>query len=165
MKTGIFTLDRETLEEIGELLPGYVIRRAQEPGYFTLGAIDDHDEIIGITQFYINITEEGAGFAEIVYIYTMDGCRREGIGAKLLDKVNRILKKSGVPVSTVLVPASDRGMIRYETPAKEIDAFFEDCSYIASKDSIKSFKTVLEDIFQGLNDRNVKRYTRLAGRE
>ncbi|MBR1567365.1 MAG: GNAT family N-acetyltransferase [Lachnospiraceae bacterium] len=165
MKTSIYTLDRETLEEIRGQLPDYVTGCVHEPGYVTLGAVDGHDDIVGMVQFFVNITDDGGGYAEIDYIYTADNCRRQGVGSKLLNKVNRILKKSGVLVSTVLVPVSDQGAMVLDTPAKELKAFFEDCNYIKSTDSIHTFQTVLNNVFQGLNDKSVIRYARLAGRE
>ena len=167
MRTGIFTLDKTHLEMMNTQLPDYVVDRAADMGYFTIGAVvteDDEEMLVGAAQFYINITEEGECFAEIIYVYVREDYRREGIGAKLLERVSRILKKSGVNTSMTLIPASVRSTLQYELSPEEIESFFKDSSYIAMSEGMAAYSSVLFDVFPKLDENQVKRFVRLTNR-
>ena len=167
MRTGIFTLDKSHLEMMDTELPNYVVDRAADTGYFTIGAVvteDDEELLVGAAQFYINITEEGECFAEVIYVYVKDDYRREGIGAKLLERVSRILKKSGVNTSMTLIPASVKSVLKYEMSNEEIESFFKDSSYIALSEGMAAYSSTLFDIFPKLDEKQVKRFVRLTNR-
>ena len=166
MRTEIYTLDQEDLSLLRDEIPDYVINRSSEPGFFTLGAVgkaDDEDGIIGVAQFYINITEEGECFSELIYVYVNEEYRRNGIGTKLLERVSRILKKSDIKTSTFIVPDPLDDRLGYEISMDDLGKFFGECSYLKSKDDNKLLITTMDDLFENISKKRI-RFARLTGR-
>ncbi len=138
MRTDIYTLDRDDLTTMSDVLPEYVIERAKLPGYFSLGAVgkvDDDENLLGMAQFYINITSEGECFAQLVYIYVLEEYRHRGVASKLIERVNRILKKSDVKTCITYVPDKDVKIYGQEISAADLENFFKECSFISTKES------------------------------
>ena len=169
MKVGMYTLDADDLEMFRDSLPEYMIDRAYERGFFTIGAVDESEEesgddaLIGVAQFYINITPQGECFAELIYVYVKEDARRDGIGTKLIERVNRILKKSGIKVCTLLLDVADDDA-GYGIPVEEIEEFLQMCSFRKTKEDINTWATVLDDVYASLSEEEMLRYVRLAGR-
>ncbi len=167
MRTELYTLDREDLVALEGEVPEYVISRAHDPGYFTLGAVtskDDDDIVVGIAQFFINITPDGECFSEMIYVYVDKEYRRQGIGTKMVERVSRILKKSSVRTSTFILPDTLDDRLDYESGADEISKFFKECDYISAKDDSDVWITVMNEIIPGIEKRKVTRFVRLTDR-
>ena len=87
----IFTLDREHLAIMKELLPESFQAFVGKQGFFTLGAFEE-EALLGILQF---ITDP-RGYAMIVYLYVDPAERRASIGMNLVLAMSHILRESGV---------------------------------------------------------------------
>ena len=153
MRTEIYTLDRDDLSMLSGVLPEYVIERANLPGYFSLGAVANvggEDTLTGVAQFYININTDGECFAEILFIYVLEEYRRQGVGTKLIERINRILKKSDVKTCALLIPEAADELMGYESGGQELEYFFKECSYISTKEEMAVWRTrigqVLSDV-------------------
>ena len=167
MRTGMYMLDGDDLEVFRDTLPDYMIDRALERGFFSIGAVakdGEEDTLVGAAQFYINITPKGECFAELIYVYVVEDCRRQGIGYKLIECINRILKKSGIKVCTLLLDLEEDSLAGYGLPVKEIESFLQMCSFRKTKDEVNAWATILDDVYTDLTDEDIIRYTLLAGR-
>ena len=167
MRTELYTLDREDLAILEGEVPDYVINRAHDPGYFTLGAVvsdGDEETVVGIAQFFINITPEGECFSEMIYVYVTEKYRHQGIGTKMVERVSRVLKKSSVKTSTFILPDTIDERLGYEADANVITKFFKECDYITAKDEKDVWITVMGEIIPGIEKRKVTRFVRFTGR-
>ena len=122
MSIGMFTLNRQDMGVFEGLLPESVKDNAGKPGYYVLGVADDDYTILGMAQFYIGMTPDRTITAEVCYIYVKEGSRGQGLATRMIDKVHRILKKSGV----------ERSMVLLEKTGKETE-FFRQNGYIFMK--------------------------------
>ena len=153
MRTEIYTLDRDDLTILSDYLPEYVVERSYLPGYFTLGAVgqvDEEDTLLGMTQFYININSDGECFAELVYIYVLEDYRHNGVGTRLIERVNRILKKSDIKTCMLLIPSEDDKLMGYETPGTELENFFKECSFITTKEEAAIWRATIGKLISGM---------------
>ncbi len=160
MRTGIYTLDKEDLETMKDILPDFVIERSHEPGYFSLGAVgkvDGEDVIVGVAQFYIDINASGECFAYLIYSYVIDEFRRDGIGTKLIDKIGSILKKSDIRMCVARLPIKKDVFLYSITPKENVEDFIKACDFIATKEEI------VGETLPDSTDKNTK-YVRLTGR-
>ena len=160
MRVGIYTLDKEDLSTMSTYLPDYVIERAQDPGYFSLGAvssINDVDRIVGTAQFYIDINSSGECFAYLIYTYVMEGYRRSGVGSKLIDKIGTILKKSDVRMCVVRLPEKKDVFLYKDTSKGDVEKFIKSCDFMLTKENIVG--ETLPDTTE-----NIAKYIRLTSR-
>lgn len=167
MRTEIYTLDKNDLETLRGIVPDYVVDRADVKGYFTLGAVKKGNEdegILGVAQFYVNITPKGECFAEIIYVFVEEEYRRQGMGTKLVERISRVLKKSSINTATFIIPEPIDGRLEYEVSAKEIAAFFKECGYTNAKEERELLITTQGEIVTDLKDRKVLRFLSLIGK-
>ncbi len=160
MRVGIYTLDKEDLNTMSAYMPDYVIDRAHDPGYFSLGAvstIDDVDRIVGAAQFYIDINSSGECFAYLIYTYVMEEFRRSGVGSKLIDKIGTILKKSDVRMCVVRLPEKKDVFLYKDTSKGDVEKFIKSCDFMATKENIVG--ETLPDTTE-----NIAKYIRLTSR-
>ena len=160
MRIGIYTLDKEDMEAVAQFLPDYVVERAHEPGYFSLGAVakvDGEDRIVGISQFYIDINSSGECFSFLIYNYVMEDFRRNGVGTKLIDKIGSILKKSDIKMCVACLPNKKDVFLYSITPKAEVESFIKECDFMVTKEEIVG--ETLTDMTE-----NSTKYVRLTGR-
>ncbi|GEM_PF-6909459 len=160
MRIGIYTLDKADMEAVAQFLPDYVVERAHEPGYFSLGAVakvDGEDRVVGISQFYIDINSSGECFAFLIYNYVMEDFRRNGVGTRLIDKIGSILKKSDIKMCVACLPNKKDVFLYSITPKAEVESFIKECDFMVTKEEIvgETFTDVTE---------NSTKYVRLTGR-
>ena len=160
MRIGIYTLDKADMEAVAQFLPDYVVERAHEPGYFSLGAVakvDGEDRVVGISQFYIDINSSGECFEFLIYNYVMEDFRRNGVGTRLIDKIGSILKKSDIKMCVACLPNKKDVFLYSITPKAEVESFIKECDFMVTKEEIvgETFTDVTE---------NSTKYVRLTGR-
>ena len=160
MRTEIYTLDKDDLSMLSGVLPEYVIERADLPGYFSLGAVANvggEDTLTGVAQFYININADGECFAEVLFVYVLEEYRRQGVGTKLVERINRILKKSDVKTSTLLIPEDADEIMGFETGGKDLENFFKECSYISTREEMAVWRTELGSVLADVADKKANK--------
>lgn len=137
VKTDIYTLDLDDLKAFGEEIPDKITANVNKPGFFTIGAVgvtDGDEKLVGMSQFYIDITSEGECFANLMYVFVVDGYRRQGVGTKLVDKVNNILKKSEIKMCIARVPEEKSKAIMI--PLKDFEKFLKESDFFITKEEI-----------------------------
>lgn len=160
MRTQMYTLGKSDIERFQEKLPKYVIENSSKKGYFTLGAfgMDNTDkQLIGVVQFYINITADSKYVSEIVYIYVRSDYRSQGIGTRLLERVDRILKKSQVDINLVMLPES-----KDEMWSQDISIFFNENGYIFTEDRIPVWKGAWGSLMNEQKEQSMRKYVRFG---
>ncbi|MCR5452777.1 MAG: GNAT family N-acetyltransferase [Lachnospiraceae bacterium] len=133
MKVGLYTLAKSDIENFKGIVPNEVIENTGKTGYFVLGAVDEDYKVIGITQFYINMLNEEECDSQLVYLYVIDEYRNEGIASQMIDKVHRILGKSDIGKSMVILSKDDEpeeGTLLASNTKEEV---FEKNGYIFMK--------------------------------
>ena len=95
MRYGLFTISRRDIEDFKELLPDYVFANCKNKGIFMLGATDEEMRLMGLTQFFVGMLENGEAIADIVYVYVFDEYRKLGVASRMIREVHKIMKKSG----------------------------------------------------------------------
>ncbi len=159
MRTEIYTLEKENLDIFEGIIPSEITNNVPEPGYFTIGAVskvDGEDVLMGLSQFYIDITSEGECFADLMYVYVLDDYREQGIGLKLVEKVNSILKKSDVKSCFTRISKSvkDEALLSMDA----ITSFLKECSFIPTKEVLVGETLPFPD------DKDSKKFIRLTRR-
>lgn len=148
MKVAFYTLDDDELVDLKDDHKIYV----PDPGgqrRFSIGAYTksgDENELLGMVQFKLGIYDDGECYAMMDYIYVNAEIRRQGVGTRLLDKANRVLKKSDIKTSIIDLYGSDKVL-----PEDE-DAFLiflKETGYIA----VKSDKAGRTEHFVRFTDR------------
>lgn len=127
MKLKIFTLDKKHLKEFSKMsdccIPGFYGDR----GTFSIGAVfgsDAESTLVGLAQFHLGLDEEHRCFGILDYIFVEEAYRRRGIGTKLVDAQNRILKQSGI--SKCVAEVSDG--------VAEIESFMKESEFLPTKE-------------------------------
>ncbi len=165
MKTDIYTIGQEELKRLGDKIPDYVAERADERGFYTLGAFEKGDDnLIGFIQFYVSITEEKECFGEMIYVYVSEENRRKKLGSKLAGRAVKILKKSGIGKLTFIMPKSEEKTLGYQLSNRKADAFFRECGFFKVKREANIRYTTVSDILPDIRRKEVTRYLRLTDR-
>ena len=99
MKYGMVTVQRNDIGGFEEYLPEYVLDNCGKQGCLMIGAVDPDYNLVGITQFYIGMLEDGTIVSDVVYVYVNEDKRRNGIASRMLSKVHSIVGKSGIDKS------------------------------------------------------------------
>ena len=137
MQTEIYTLERDDLSIISDRIPAFVADRAGAPGYFTIGAgqgILGDDRLKAVCQFYVGAFQNGACFGRLDYIYVSEDVRRKGIGRKLIDRMDTILKNSGISTAVLLFPKAGNRLPGFGIEREEALSFFESSGFFLTKD-------------------------------
>ena len=142
MHTDIYSLERDDLSIIADRIPAFVADRAGAPGYFTIGAgqgILGDDRLKAVCQFYVSAFQNGAFFGRLDYIYVSEDARREGIGRKLINRMDTVLKKSGISTAYLLFPKKGSKLPGFSINREETKAFFESCGFFLIEDEEATF--------------------------
>ena len=172
MRTTIYSLERDDLSVFSDRIPAFVIERTGTPGYFTIGAghgILEKNRLQAICQFYIDSFQNGTCYGRLDYIYVSEEVRRKGIGRRLIDRMDTILKNSGISTLTLLFPKEGNKMPGFEIEREEAASFFEKCGFFLTADEETVFspvsppfqrafrkKTAGYQSFQGFRTRNFR---------
>ncbi|MCR5452836.1 MAG: GNAT family N-acetyltransferase [Lachnospiraceae bacterium] len=130
MKVGLYTLAKNDVEIFKGIVPDEVIENTGKTGYFVLGAVDEEYKVIGITQFYINMLTDEECDAQFVYLYVTDEYRNEGIASQMIEKVHRILRKSDISKSLVLLSKEENTEGNGLIVSEDKEEIFEKNGYI-----------------------------------
>ena len=114
MRFGIYTLSKKNLGSFGDKLPEYVFDNSEKRGFFTIGAVDSENNLIGVTQFYIGLLKDDEFISDIIYVYVKEEFRGEGAAGRMLWKSHNIIRKSGVKKSLVFLDDSREGQELFE---------------------------------------------------
>ncbi len=118
MRIATATLEKEDMKFFSEWIPPEVIRNTGEEGYYTIGAIDEAKNLLGVAQFCVGVGEKGHTESGLYYIYVTEKQRKRGVGRTLLSDVLSVLKKSGIE-RIYAFPGNDYSM----------EAFFENAGF------------------------------------
>ena len=148
MKLVFYTLDND---EIAELTDDYEVSVPTRGGekIFSIGAYtkpEDDDKLLGMVQFRLGIYDDGECYAVMDHIYVDEDTRRQGVGTKLFDKANRILKKCDIKTSIIDLSGDPKASPEDEDAFL---AFLKEVGYIA----VKSDKAGRTEHFVRFTDR------------
>ena len=118
MRIDTVTLEKDDMDFFAGRIPTEVTRNTGEDGYYTIGAVDEGKNLLGVAQFCVGVGERGHTEAGLYYIYVEKGKRKRGVGRTLLSDVLSILKKSGIE-RIFAFPGKDYA----------IEAFFENTGF------------------------------------
>ena len=107
MRVVMYTLNRNNMDAFKGKIPEEVIEKCGEEGYFTVAGADKDGKLIGLTQFYVGITEKGESCGDIRYVFVESDHQRKGVATKMMSRVHSILKKSGIDKCMVFLSKSD----------------------------------------------------------
>ena len=96
MRLDTVTLEKDDMNFFAGRIPSDVIRNTGEPGFFTIGAIDDAKRLLGLAQFCIGTVEKDHSEAGLNYLYVEEEERKRGVARTLLSDVLSILNQSGI---------------------------------------------------------------------
>ena len=154
MRTTIYSLERDDLSVFSDRIPAFVIERTGTPGYFTIGAghgILEKNRLQAICQFYIDSFQNGTCYGRLDYIYVSGEVRRKGIGRRLIDRMDTILKNSGISTLTLLFPKEGNKMPGFEIEREEAASFFEKCGFFLTADEETVFFSGIATLSKGLS--------------
>jgi len=114
MKCIMYTIGKEDVSEFQDCLPKYVMKNCEREGIFILGAADEEDNLIGLTQFYLGMLSDESILSEIIYVYVREDSRDKGVASRMLGKIHQILEKSGIEKSVVVLSEKDREKILFK---------------------------------------------------
>ncbi len=128
----MYTVSRSDIGIFEEDIPDSVMSNCGRPGFFVLGAADQENNLVGMTQFHIGMLPDGECVSDVVYVFVGEDNRGRGAASRMLSQVHSILKKSGVDKSmTVLSKKQDEKQLFTENgyifmkPDKESIEFLE----------------------------------------
>ena len=139
MKYGMVTIRKNDIENFIDFLPDYVLENCDKQGCFMIGAVDQDYNLVGLTQFYIGMLEDGNIISDVIYVYVNEDERNKGVASKMISKVHSILRKSGIDKSLAFL---DEG--------QEVKVFFKGNGYLFMKvgnELVTDLKVVHEDVF------------------
>lgn len=132
MRVALYTLANEDIADLQENY-GEFVSNLGKNNYFSIGAYtesDEEDKLLGVAQFYLNINDDGECYAVLDYIYVNNDIRRQGVGTKLIDKANRVLKMSDVKTSIIDISGNLSSLPEDEA---SFCGFLKESGYIAEK--------------------------------
>lgn len=153
MYTEIYSLERDDLSIIADRIPDFVADRTGAPGYFTIGAgqgILGDDRLKAVCQFYVGAFQNGACFGRLDYIYVSEDARRKGIGRKLIDRMDTILKNSGISTAVLLFPKAGNKLPGFDIDREEALSFFESSGFFLTKDEEAVYFSDIENLSKNL---------------
>ncbi len=137
MKTVVKSLNRYSILGFYELVPEPVIKAGRGGSFFPIGIVSregNEGSLLGMAVFFVNSTPNRRGYAELIYVYVIEEYRRQGLGQKLMEGMDDILKKSGLKFSLVLLPPPDSDGILQDISAEELKLFLISCGYIPTEE-------------------------------
>lgn len=165
MKLIFYTLTKQSLEKMGRLLPGYVIKRGGQEGCFTLGAVqrteDEKELFVGMCQFLINKVTDTEVVAELAYIYVCEEYRRKGAGLSLLNKLSSILQRSEIKKSLTILVGEEAEILGYGVSEEELGEFLRAGDYLPTTEFSEFWDMAERKLFGGISDilvTNSKKY-------
>ncbi len=138
MRYEMYTLYRDDIGAFEDDLPDYVLENCEKNGCFMIGAVDADENLVGMTQFYVGMLENGEFISDLVYVYVAEEFRGNGAASKMIAKVHSILKQSGLEKS-----------IAFLEKKKPEKALFTENGYLfmkVEKDEVRK----LEEIHNGM---------------
>lgn len=166
MQTAIYTLERDDLSIISDRIPAFVKDRTGAPGYFTIGAsggIVGDDRLIGVCQFYIGSFPNGACFGRLDYIYVAEDARLNGIGRKLINRMDTILRNSGISTGLLRFPKKGGKLPGFTIKRDEAEAFFEKCGFFPASDEEAVFFSDIKTLSKNLSAEEKEYVSELSG--
>ena len=103
MRYNMYTVNRHDIELFEDQLPDDILSNCGKPGFFVLGAADDDNNLVGVTQFHIGMLPDGECVSDVVYVFVGEDSRGRGAASRMLSQVHSILKKSGVDKSMTVM--------------------------------------------------------------
>ena len=103
MRFGMYTVTKNDLGSFENKLPKYVFDNCGKKGYFTIGALDPDNNLVGVTQFFIGMFKNGEFASYVVYIYVNEEFRGNMAASRMLWKTHNIIRKSGIKKSLVFI--------------------------------------------------------------
>ena len=166
MRTGFYTISKNDLSEISGMIPDYVLKKAVAPGSFNLAAVameGEKEYLAGMCQFLVNKVADNMIVGELSYIYVFEESRRKEVGIKLLDKMCRILDKSGADKTLVVIIPEEAETLGYELTENEMEEFLRESDFLPEKGSSDYWDVAERDLFSGIPEitlSGTKRYVR-----
>ena len=96
MRIDTVTLEKDDMDFFAGRIPADVIRNTGEVGFFTIGAVDETNRLLGVAQFCVGTVDKNHSEAGLNYLYVEEKDRNRGVGRTLLSDLISILKKSGI---------------------------------------------------------------------
>ena len=93
MRFGMYTVTKNDLGSFENKLPKYVFDNCGKKGYFTIGALDPDNNLVGVTQFFIGMFKNGEFASYVVYIYVNEEFRGNMAASRMLWKTHNIIRK------------------------------------------------------------------------
>ena len=149
MKTAIKSLNRYSILGFYDLIPEPVIKAGRGEGFFPIGIVSregDEESLLGMAVFFVSSTANRRGYAELIYIYVIEEYRRQGLGQKLMEGMEDILKKSGLKFSLAILPPSETGILR-DISSEQLKLFLISCGFVPTGERQYFRKGALEDLF------------------
>ena len=150
MKTVVKSLNRYSILGFYELVPEPVIKAGRGESFFPIGIVSregNEESLLGMAVFFVNSTPNRRGYAELIYVYVIEEYRRQGLGMKLMEGMDDILKKSGLKFSLAVLPPSGEDGILQGISSEELKLFLIYCGYIPTEERQYLRDCALEDLF------------------
>ena len=97
----IYTVTEKDFDLFSDFIPADILGHMGRVGYYSIGVFNEimHMMPVGFAQFYAGFPTQEEEMPEyfLLYLYIKEEARYEGAGSKLLDEIQWIAKKSGVP--------------------------------------------------------------------
>ncbi len=157
MQIEIYTLEKEDISPLEQYIPKNIVDNISEEGYYTLGAIcypEDDAVLIGMAQFYVDISVSGDYYAELIYVFILDEFRHNSAGVKLVKEADSILSGGAIDVIIARISPEDIS----ELSEADIGEFLKECGFIYTTDNI----TGVNDY--KARDAGQKRFFKFTGR-
>ena len=150
METVIKSLNRYSILGFHELVPEPVIKAGRGESCFPIGIVSregKEESLLGMAVFFVSSTPNHRGYAELIYVYVVEEYRRQGLGQKLMEGIDDILKKSGLKFSLAILPPAGENGILQDISSDELKMFLISCGYVPTEDRQYLRKGALEELF------------------
>ncbi len=150
METVIKSLNRYSILGFYELVPEAVIKAGRGGSFFPIGIVSregNEESLLGMAVFFVSSTPNHRGYAELVYVYVIEGYRRQGLGQKLMEGMDDILKKSGLKFSLAVLPPTEEEGILQDISSDELKLFLISCGYVPTEERQYFRECALEELF------------------
>ena len=105
----VYSIAAEIAPIFEDIVPGYVLRSIERPGYFTLGMLStdgEWDRVGGFLQFYVGLGKKSREpVAVLTWLTVPEEERGEANGWSLLSEMERMLRPAGLSKMLCLIPA------------------------------------------------------------
>ena len=150
METVIRSLNRYSILSFYELVPEPVIKAGRGESFFPIGIVSregKEESLLGMAVFFVGSTPNHRGYAELIYVYVIEEYRRQGLGQRLMEGMDDILKKSGLRFSLAVLPPSGDDEILQDISADEFKLFLISSGYVPTEERQYLREGVLEGLF------------------